>query len=82
MKSEIEKLFGKLKEFQPHIILNSDDKTLTIHMEDCSYYADWIKGEGADIAIYRANDDNRIVGAILPLKDGIEKMEILNLNYC
>lgn len=64
----IEKEFGKLKEFHPSILIDTKNKFVEIHLEDCAYYAEWIKGEGGDISIYRANDDNRVVGAFLPLR--------------
>lgn len=33
-----------------------------------SYYGEWIKGEGGDIDLYRSREDNRVVGAYLPLR--------------
>lgn len=64
----IEKEFGKPKAFQQHAIIDPENKTIAIFLEDCSYHAEWIRGEGADIALYRANDDDRVVGAMLPLR--------------
>lgn len=61
------KEFGPLKGFQPHAVANTHGNCLQIFLEDCSYYAEWIKGEGGDIALYRAMDNNRVVGANLPL---------------
>lgn len=70
--SDIQKVleaeFGKPKGFQPHVLADVANQRLTIFLEDCSYYAQWIRGEDGDVAIYRANDDNRVVGAFLPLR--------------
>lgn len=51
---------------KPHMWVNKIGGTVEICLENVHYYAEWIKGEGADIAIWRAIDDNRIVGATLP----------------
>lgn len=60
---------GGPKEFHPGVIVDPIyGKAVEIYLEDVSYYAEWIKGEGGDIAIYRANDDDRVVGAYLPLR--------------
>lgn len=65
----IEREFGKInRDFHPNVLVDTENKFVQIFLEDCSFYAEWIKGEGADIAIYRANDDNRVVGAMLPLR--------------
>ena len=70
LEKYILKLVGKkkLKKFHPHAIVDSKNKCISIYLEDCSYYGEWIKGEGGDIAIYRANDDERVVGAHFPLR--------------
>ena len=75
----LEKQFGKLKEFQPHVTIDVENKRLTIFLEDCSFYAEWIDGEDGDIAIYRAVDDGRVVGAFLPLRKWNGKLPIFVL---
>ena len=32
------------------------------------YYSEWIKGEGADICLYRERDTEKVVGVHLPLR--------------
>lgn len=65
---KIEREFGPLRMFNPHIEVDPINKRVHIFLEDCSYHAEWIKGESGDVALYRANDDNRVVGAFLPLR--------------
>jgi len=64
----IERELGKLKEFQPYVLIDSESKHIQIFLEDCPFYAEWIKGEGGDISLYRALDGDRVVGAMLPLR--------------
>lgn len=54
--------------FKPSMFLNEDGKCWEIYLEDVPHHHEWIKGEGADISLWRAMDDNRIVGATLPYK--------------
>jgi hypothetical protein len=61
--------FGPLRKFQPHILAMPEYGIVEIILEDAPCYHDWIKGEGADISIWRAMDDNRVVGATLPLRN-------------
>lgn len=42
---------------------------VSIMTEDVPYYAEWITGEGGDISLYRAEDDKRLIGALLPLRN-------------
>lgn len=44
-------------------------RCVSIMTEDVAFYAEWIKGEGGDISLYRALDDNRLIGALLPLRN-------------
>lgn len=55
-----------LNKFTPDINIREDINRCEIILEDVSYYGEWIKGEAGDIALYRAIDDDRIVGAFLP----------------
>lgn len=68
----------KVREFKRSIGLYEPDSTvirvseeghsITIHLEpNVQEYGDWINGEGADICLLRARDDDRVVGACLPL---------------
>ena len=70
------KEFGKLNKFQPHAVVNTIGNCLEVVLEDCAYYAEWIKGEGGDISLYRAMDDNRVIGALLPLRNWNGKFPI------
>ena len=58
---------GPRSEFEPHLFLNGDGQCAEVFLEDVPQYLDWIPGEGGDIGLYRAMDDNRIVGACLRL---------------
>lgn len=55
------------REFHPSVHVDVENKRVEIYLEDVSFYSEWIKGEGADIGIYKAMDNNRVVGAALPL---------------
>lgn len=48
---------------------NEVGQCVSIFTENVPYHAEWIKGEGGDISLYRAMDDNRIIGAHLPLRN-------------
>ncbi len=50
----------------PLTYVSDDVDRVTIILEDVPHYGEWIKGEDGDVALYRAMDDNRIVGAFLP----------------
>lgn len=50
----------------PVMDVNEDGQIVQLFTEDVPHYGDWIPGEGADICLYRAMDDNRIVGCCLP----------------
>ncbi len=76
MDKQLKTMFGKLKEFQPHVTVDVENKAINILLEDVSYYADWINSEGADFALYRANDGNRVVGARLPLRKWNGKLPV------
>lgn len=65
-----------LNEFQPHVTVDVENKAISILLEDVSYYADWITGEGADMALYRANDGHRVVGARFPLRKWNGKLPV------
>lgn len=47
--------------------INEVGNCVSLLTEDVPYYAEWIKGQGADICLYRAMDDHRVIGANLPL---------------
>jgi len=51
----------------PHLFVNEAGRCVEVFLEDVPFYGEWIRGEGADICLHRAQDDNRIVGATLPL---------------
>lgn len=56
------------KQFAPSMITTGHG-TVDVCLENVPCYHDWIGGEGADVSLWRAMDDDRIVGATLPLKD-------------
>lgn len=58
----------KRKKFHPNICVDAKNKMVTIYLENCAFYGEWIPSESADIAIYRAVKDNRVVGTRLPLR--------------
>jgi len=80
MKDELTSLLenkcGKTNSFQQYVLVQPEVKTLEIMLEDTPYYAEWIKGEGADISIYRAIDNDRVVGALLPLRNFNGKLPV------
>lgn len=50
------------------VSVSKDGASIDICLDNTkSTYSDWIKGEGADIAIIRDQETNRVVGAHLPL---------------
>lgn len=55
--------------FQQHVFVHPECGTIDIVLEDVSCHHEWIHGEGADISIWRAMTDNRVVGATLPLRN-------------
>jgi len=57
---------------KPALYVNEAGRCVQVVLEDVPYRAEWIPGEGADVALYRALDDDRIVGANLPLPDRME----------
>ena len=61
--------FGPQQPFQPNVWIRADIGVIDITLEDVACYHEWIKGEGADISIWRAMNDNRVVGATLPLRN-------------
>lgn len=67
---------GSLKNFQQHVVVDTKNAAVEVWLEDCSYHADWIAGEGADIAIFRANQDDRVIGVRLPLRNWNGKLPV------
>ncbi len=66
-----------MKEFQPHIMIDIENQLVHIFLEECESYSEWIKGEEAHVALKRAMDDNRVVGALLPLKNWNGKFPVI-----
>lgn len=64
------------KPFQPNILIQPNVGTIEIVLEDVSCYHEWINKEGADISIWRAMDDDRVVGATLPIRKWNGSMDI------
>jgi hypothetical protein len=77
--SNLTKLFGKPK-FQQYVFVDVENEAVEMVLEDTEYYAEWIEGEGADIALFKAYDDNRVIGVRLPLRkwSGNLSVEIFN----
>lgn len=73
-------LAAKMELWKP----GAESASLELFWEVVPHYEDPIKGEGADICLYRAMDDRRIIGARLPfypeltrvVVDGVLKGEI------
>lgn len=55
--------------FRPHVLVMAQEGIIEVVLENASCVHEWIKGEGADISIWRAQDDNRVVGATLPYRN-------------
>ena len=70
-ESELEKFMRKHPPgpFVQSVWVRPEFGIVEIALEDVSYHVEWIKGEGADIGIWRAQDDDRVVGATLPLRN-------------
>jgi uncharacterized protein (DUF433 family) len=50
--------------------VSEDGKSVDLVLDTSrAYYGEWIKGEGADICLYRDMDTNEVVGCHLPLMD-------------
>jgi hypothetical protein len=52
----------------PSIYRDPENQRVTIILEDVPMHAVWVGNEDGDITLYRAMDDNRVVGAFLPLR--------------
>lgn len=50
------------------VIKDEENGIVQLFTEDVSSYSRWLKGEDATTCIYRAMDDDRIVGVCLPIK--------------
>lgn len=59
---------GSAEKRFPYLWVNEVGGTVEIALENVHCHHEWIRGEGADIAIWRAMDDERIVGATLPYR--------------
>jgi len=71
---EINKICGNLlimeEEFKTRLVINTIGQCIELCIDpDEACYHEWIQGEGADISIWRAFSDNRVVGVTLPLKN-------------
>jgi hypothetical protein len=64
------------KKFQPHIVVDVDNKCMHVNLEDCESVSEWIQHEGADMVLRRALDDNRVVGALLPMRNWNGKLPV------
>lgn len=69
--NELEKFLTQHKPepFRPHVWARPQEGIVEVALEDVACYHEWLKGEGADISIWRACGDNRVVGATLPYRD-------------
>lgn len=76
VEKALTEIFGKPRKFKPYVSVNKRGNTLEVYLEEVNCYHDWIEGEGADISIIRANDDDRAIGVILPLPKNFEGIEI------
>lgn len=56
-------------QFHPNIFVDVENKLVKLYLEDVQCFSEWIRGEGADICLLRADDDARVVGAVLPLNE-------------
>ena len=79
MSKKLQILPKKLKKFEPYIEIDQENKLLHIWLEDVSHYFEWIKGEDADIGIYKGMFDDRVVGALLPLRNCGGKLKVYKI---
>jgi hypothetical protein len=70
MKQLRSKGTGTLRPFMAFVWPRPEFGIVEIALEDVPCHHEWIKGEGADMSIWRALDDDRVVGATLPLRVG------------
>ncbi len=56
------------RKFHPSVWVRPEEGLIEICLEDVACHHEWIEGEGADISIWRANGDWRVVGVTLPLR--------------
>jgi hypothetical protein len=56
------------------IYVDKEGNAINIYFTENSspYYREWIKDEGADIALYRQFDNNKIIGIRLPYNNSLE----------
>ena len=65
--------------FQQGALVRPEFGVVDVFLEDVPFFAEWLKGERADISILRAVDDNRVVGAHLPLRNFNGKFRVVIL---
>lgn len=59
---------SKIVELPDEVIVfhNKEGNCLSVFTSNEPYYGEWIKGEGADICLYRSIKDNKLIGINLP----------------
>jgi len=65
MTAEAEK---EARKFRPHIWVQPEHGIIEVVLEGVACYHEWITKEGGDMSVWRAMDDDRVVGATLPLR--------------
>lgn len=79
LKDDLEKLFPAAAAYEPcmSLTVEPDGKSVELILDgSLSTYAEWIKGEGADICLLRCRETNRVVGVRLPLLN--EKLAVFH----
>lgn len=69
-KEEFMKILEECAKKPPMISLHIDEDSSSVELildTKSNCYSEWIKGEGADICLYREFDTERVVGCRLPL---------------
>jgi hypothetical protein len=64
----MKQLAKRKRKFHPSVWVQPKHGLIEICLEDVACYHEWIRGEGADISIWRAMKDKRVVGVTLPLR--------------
>ena len=69
-REEFEKLIAEAAAKPPMMVLDVDEQSSSVELildTKVRTYGEWIKGEGADICLYRDVETKKVVGCRLPL---------------
>ena len=70
LDQELASLLKEAKKYKTCMSLVVSDSAVELYLDtSIPTYSEWIPGEGADIALYRSQENNKVVGCRLPLYD-------------